>query len=565
MIIAMIKKHIITNLEKIVSSMTNTKTRIDLEQPEDLGHGDYTTTIALKLGKIMKKNPLEIAQEIVTKYPRHEGVSDAEAIKPGFINFWIAEETLLATIRQSAETRFSFPQVHLGKRNKIMIEYAHPNTHKLFHIGHLRNITIGEAIVRMFEATGNILIRSNYQGDVGLHIAKCLYAVRNNQSEIKKLTSLREKIRYLGKAYSEGQKAYDKDEKTKNEINEINRMIYNQDESIVGLWKETRQWSLDYFDAIYKRLYSRFDRLYFESENAKRGVEIVHDAIKKGILEKSEGAIIFNGKKYGVDTRVFINSLGFPTYEGKELALAEKEFSEFGELDTCIHLTTPEQKSFFNTTFKVEELLNPSKFKDRQFHLTYEWVQLRGGKMSSRQGNVVEGEWLIDETKKKINELFGCSEDVAETLAVAAVKYSFLKNSVSNTIVFDINESVSLEGNSGPYLLYSYVRCHSVLEKTKDALDVSRVPKLQEEETALFRTLYQFPEVVGNAASNFAPNYIATYLFNITQQFNLFYQKCPILKADGDAKTFRLLLTKATAETIKKGLDLLGIKTVNKM
>jgi arginyl-tRNA synthetase len=348
-------------------------------------------------------------------------------------------------------------------------------------------------------------------------------------------------------------------------------MIYNQDPKIQSLWKETVGWSLEYFDQIYKRVGTHFDKLYFESECYKRGTVVTNDALKKGILEKSQGAVVFNGKKYGLDTRVFINSLGFPTYEGKELALAEKEFSDFGEIDKCIHVVTPEQTSFFKITFKVEELLDEKKYKNKQYHLIYEWVKLKDGKMSSREGNIIEGNWLIDQIKEKIQKQFKTDEETLEKIAVASAKYSFLKNSTQTVIAFDIDESISLEGNSGPYLLYTYVRCQSVLKKVQSLkLKVQNESskfkvKISPEEKEILRQIVHFPETVNQAAVSFSPNTIATFIFELAQKYNLFYQKNPILKADVETKNFRLFLTTAVANILKKGLYLLGIETVEKM
>ncbi len=571
-IVSMIKEELIRNLHTVISKLGLSDIAIDLEHPINSDHGDYSTSIALKISKKLKKNPFEIAQMIIDSLPKVDFVEKVEAVKPGFINFRLSNEYVLKQVLKIETEHFIFPTFYLGKNKKIMVEYAHPNTHKLFHIGHLRNITTGESIVRILEAVGNKVIRSNYQGDVGLHIAKCLYGIQKSllrqgfggQAKIKNLKTLKEKTEFIGKMYTEGTRAYEEDENAKKEIIEMNRFIYNKDPKIMSLWKETRQWSIDYFNEIYKRVYSHFDRFYFESELPERGIEISESALKKRILEKSEGAIVFNGKKYGLDTRVFINSLGFPTYEGKELALAEKEFSEFGELDKCIHVVTPEQTSFFKVTFKVEELLDEKKYKNKQYHLVYEWVNLKEGKMSSREGNIIEGNWLINEAKKKIIELFKCNEDVAEILAVASIKYSFLKNGVSNPIAFDFKESVSLEGNSGSYLLYAYVRTQSILKKEKPS-KIVKVQGISKDEQNILHFVNQFASVVEKAAQNFSPNYIATYLFELAQQFNLFYQKYPVLKADKDIKQFRLLLTQSVGQILKKGLDLLGIRTVNQM
>jgi len=541
---------------------------IDLQPPANSDFGDYSTSIALKLTKALKKNPMTIAEEIKNNFPKTDYIEKIDLVKPGFINFWISALQLTSQLEQTSNNKFHFPEYYLGKNKKIMVEFAHPNTHKLFHIGHLRNISTGESIVRIFETVGNKVIRTNYQGDVGLHIAKCLYGIRNSKLEIKKLDNLQKKIEFIGKMYSLGTRAYEDNPKAKEEIIKINQMIYDQNPEILPLWRETKQWSLEYFEQMYKRVYSHFDCLYLESEITKRGLEISKEIYKKGILEKSQGAIVFNGKKYGLDTRVFINTLGYPTYEGKEMGLAEKEFSEFGELDKNIHCVTPEQSSFFKVTFKVEELIDEKKYKNRQYHLAYEWVRLKKSKMSSREGNIIEANWLFDQIKEKILKNFKCDEKTAETLAVASAKYSFLKNSTQTIIHFDIDESIAVDGNSAPYLIYTYVRCQSVLKKNNSnnlAMKQFNNEIIKSDEINLLRKMFQFPEIVLKAAENYAPNFIANYLYELASLFNLFYQKNPILKAEKGTKELRLMITKATANVIKKGLYLLGIKTVERM
>lgn len=563
----MIKDQIISNLKSFIKSLKVVDFNIDIESPTNTDFGDYSTSIALKLTKILKKNPFEIAENIKNSFPKNEFIQKIEVVKPGFINFWISNKYLLNGLSKIVKDQYDIPEYYLGKNKKVMVEFAHPNTHKLFHIGHFRNISTGESIVRIYEAVGNKVTRSNYQGDVGLHIAKCLYGIKKSGFDIKKLKTLKEKNDFIGKMYSQGTKAYEDDSQAKEEINKINKMIYEQSSEIMPLWEETKKWSLEYFNQIYKRVYSHFDRLYLESEVTKRGLEITNEIFKKGILEKSQGAIIFNGKKYGLDTRVFINSLGFPTYEGKEMGLAEKEFSDFGEIDKNIHVVSPEQASFFKVTFKVEELIDEKKYKGKQYHLVYEWVKLKEGKMSSREGNIIETNWLIDTIKEKILKQFKCDNDTAETLAVASAKYSFLKNSTQTVIYFDIDESIAIDGNSAPYLIYTYVRCQSVLEKNKENINIQEVKNnlVNSDESKLLRKLFQFPEIVLKAAESYSPNFIATYLYELASEYNVFYQKNPILKANKESKMIRLLLTKGTANIIKKGLYLLGIKTVEKM
>jgi len=568
-----LKKKLINALKKINVGVD--EKIIDLQPPNLLSFGDYSTSIALKLAKNLKQDPLNIGKKIINNLAKDELIEKVELIKPGFINFWLSKKTLFSNLYQQANNIFLFFSFSFGSNKKILIEYAQPNTHKLFHIGHLRNITLGEALARIFEVLGNKIIRTNYQGDIGLHIAKCLWAIKKEQEKNKNILddfkTISQKIEFIGKMYTKGTKAYEEDEKAKNEIIEINKQIYEKDPKIFDLWQKTRQWSLGYFEKIYHRLDTKFDRLFFESEMSEKGIEICQEALKKGILEKSQGAIVFNGKKYNLDTRVFINSLGFPTYEGKELALAEKEFSEFGEIDKAIHLTTPEQKSFFKVTFKVEELLNPKKFKDKQHHLTYEWVKLKEGKMSSREGNIVEANWLIDKVKNKILTHFKIDDDTAEKISIAAIKYAFLKISPAKPLHFDIEESVSLRGNSGPYLLYTYIRAKSVLEKEgkiKLNNNLSSLPalNLKIDELDLLRFFNLFSESIIKSAAYLSPNFLCQYLYELSQKFNLFYENNPILKEKNRRlKNFRLLTTAATANIIKKGLYLLGIKTVEKM
>ena len=549
--------------------------RLMINPPNNEDFGDYSTNIALQLAKIEKKNPMELAKLIADAIKIDEVIEKVEVMKPGFINVWLSKQVLIKNLLESSQNMYSVQEYHLGKNKKVIVEYAHPNTHKLFHIGHLRNITTGETVARLLEVTGNTVIRANYQGDVGLHIAKTLWAAPKTMNELgeEKISSMpiREKISLLGKAYVKGSEAYESNDVSKKEIIEINKQIYNQDGRIMPLYEKTRAWSLEYFDEKYDRVGTTFDKKYFESQMAKRSIELIEELVKKNILEKSKGAVIFNGEGHGVHTRVFLNQEGYPTYEGKELPLAEKETADFGEVDKIIHVVTEEQTSFFATTFKVEELTDSKRYTGKQKHLKYGWVHLKGGKMSSRKGNVVEGEWLLDEAKKQIIKDYESTEEVAEKLAIAAVKYSFLKSGLQGDVYFDMKDATTLQGDSGPYLVYAYVRCKSVLNKSNSSNNV--IPRkveeslsLNNEELTLLRALIKYPEVVLETAQNFAPNYLCLYLYDLSQKYNLFYQKNSILKADNeDDKNVRLTITKGTANVLKHGLNLLGIQTVEKM
>ena len=575
MITPVLQKHI----QNAVKSLGISVDEVHLEHPAEESHGDYSSNIAMTIfSKSKIQNSRELAQKIVDELHKDEElkqlVSRIEIAGPGFINFWLKEEYLYDVLRTIIVDTVQIPSYVLGSNKKVLVEFAHFNTHKAVHIGHMRNITLGESISRILERLGNTVVRVSYGGDVGMHIAKCLFSIRKQGINLKDAAnmSLNEKTKLLANAYKTGNDAYEDDEESKKEIIEINKKIYQGDPETMSLWKETKKWSLDQFDRIYQRVNTTFDRLYYESEVFQRGLKLSQKALGKNILQKSEGAVVFDGKPFGLDTRVFITSEGNPTYEGKELGIAELEFRDYPDIDKCIHVVAPEQASFFAVTFKVEELLDPGKYMEKQYHFPYGYVRLTSGKMSSRKGTFVLGEWLLDEVVKKITEKFtNVSSSAAEIIAVGAVKYSFLKIDSRQDISFDIDESVSVEGNSGPYLQYTYARCKSVMSKSQTANSKQHTAKtpvqtLTHEELIILRTLYKFPEVVYDAGRIFSPNLICNYLYDIAQKYNLFYQKVSILNAENEeAKMFRLSLTNATAQVLKNGLTLLGIDVLEKM
>ncbi len=542
----MLKKH----LHKAIKDVIGTE-KLLLLAPKNPDHGDYA----------VHKSAVP-DHKLLTAGFKHELVASVEQVGD-FINFSLSQSALWNEANRILEEKEQYGKNNLFEGKKIIVEFAHPNTHKLFHIGHLRNITTGQTVSRILENAGASVIRANYQGDVGLHIAKCLYGIQHAPELPSHDTPIQERIAFLGTSYAAGHKAYEEDEVAKQEIQAINKQIFEMDSTIKPLWEQTRAWSLEYFDLIYHRLHTKFDRLFFESEVAQTGFEIAQQALQKGILQESDGAVVFKGDEHGVHTRVFINSIGLPTYEAKELGLAQKEFSEFGEIDQCIHIVAGEQSSFFTTTFKVQELLD-EKYKGKQKHFVYGFVDLKDGKMSSRAGNVVEGNWLLDQVKSHLQEKFPDS-NAAETLAIAATKYSFLKLEAQKNFQFDINESISLQGNSGPYLLYTYARANSIVIKAGDVGATNITDTSNPNELVLLRTLIKFPEVTEAAAQKIAPHLIATYLFDVSQKFNKLYESTSIMKSNNEDKTRLLLLTKATMQVIKNGLNLLGIETLEKI
>jgi arginyl-tRNA synthetase len=564
---------------------------INLEQPTNEIFGDYSSNISMtqyrnfaietrshvpggkKEGIIWANipniypNPKARAEKIVEELKKDKELMDVvekiEIAGPGFINFYLKTDALLNNLIQIDSESGEYGKGELLKGKKYVLEFAHPNTHKSFHIGHLRNIITGEALARIFTFCGADVKRVNYQGDVGLHIAKAIWGIK--KLGFNDPVDLHKRAKFLGEAYVAGNSAYEENEKSKEEIHQINEALYKkEDDKLMELYETTRNWSLEYFEYIYGRVGTKFDRLYFESEVADDGVKLAEESLNKGILVKSEGAVIFPGSKYDLHDRVFISSRGVPTYEGKDLGLAKLQFKEFGP-DKLIHIVSTEQIDYFKVLFKALEFVLPET-KGKEEHVPYGWVRLKEGKMSSRTGNVVLGNWLLDEAKGKMIEKYNSDPGTAEKVAVGAVKYSFLKNGINQEIAFDINESISLEGNSGPYLQYTYARTNSVLAKSErvEGKHIFEI-KLETEEISLLRSLLHYSEVVESACANYSPNLICNYLYSIAQKFNTFYNAHKILVEDKQVLELRLKLTKATGLIIKSGLNLLGIEAPGRM
>ena len=589
---------------KVVEDFGIPESSVSLERPTDSSHGDYSTNIALvgfkqftvsdSSHKEKVKSPLQLAEHIKEKVASNDQLADViekvEVVRPGFINFWVKMDYLVGQVEELTKNIETKALSENLKGKKVMIEFADPNPFKAFHIGHLRNISLGETFARLLESQGATVWRVNYQGDVGMHVAKAMYGLLRlchaelgsaSINEILKQVqddSLHEKVKLLGEAYALGSKAYEEDEKAKAEIRALNVKVYKNDPSIQAIWEEGKKWSLDHFEEIYKRVNTKYDRYYFESEVAGPGRDIVLSHIEDGIFERHDDAVVFRG----AHTRVFVSSEDYATYEAKDMALAGIKHKDFA-YDQSIIITAHEQAPYFGVVLDAMKKVFPD-LAAKTTHLSFGFVRLKDTKMSSRLGNIITGQWLLDEAKTKILEEFKDMDDeTAEKVAVGAVKYSMLKFSRESDIQFSFEESINLAGNSGPYVQYTYVRAQSVLHKSEarnpkhetnsnfENSNISnivsnfdiRISNLKPEEVSLLRLLHRFPEVVDEAAEKFAPNIIGNYLFDLSQLFNLFYQKHQILK--GEETAFRVALTGAISQVLKRGLDLLGIDAPDRM
>lgn len=547
--------------------------------------GDYSSNIALQLSKQKHQkayqSALDIANGLIEKIGHPKFLERIEVAGPGFINFFINDKDLMDLADKEDEDAIEENEI----AKKIIIEYCDPNTHKMLHVGHLLQLTLGETMSRLYEYHGNEVFRTNYGSDIGLTIGKCLWGISklNDEFEKARAGSLREKADFLGKAYAFAHSEYEKSLEIKEEIDQITNRLYQRDPEFTQLWQETKDWSLGYFETIYSIFGTLFDRRINESEVDQPGKKLVLENVGK-VFVKDQGAIIYPGEKKGLHNRVFINSKGNPTYEGKEVGLAEKyqEFYEFDELNIFSH---KEQDDYFKVVIQANEELFPH-LKGKIHHVSYGEVKLSTGKMSSRTGNVVAAEDILNAVREKIKALSPSLDELSlNKLSVAAIKFAFLKYSVSSDMVYDLEESVSIHGDTGPYVIYVYARIMSLLSKAglknrANEIEADEVTEeLQEEEIAqkefkkpetieaqereVLRQIEYFEFIVKKATDNFQPNEITKYLLNLCKAFNLFYEKMPVLGSKQEE--FRILLSSKTAENIKLGLYLLGIETVDKM
>lgn len=549
-------------IKRAVETLSTRVGDIVLEHPRDENHGDYSSNVAMLVAKKAGKSPREVASQIVVLLQKDTQINSLigkiEVAGAGFINFWLKEEWLDLQVEEARKGGYG--RGTLLKNKRVMVEYTDPNPFKEFHIGHLMSNTVGESLARLFEAQGAMIHRVCYQGDVGLHVAKAIWGYTHQKSESTGIAR-------WGKAYAYGATLYETSKEAKAEIEELNKTIYTKSNDAVNkLYNEGREASLAYFETLYQRLGTKFDDYFFESEAGDLGLKVVEEGIKAGILEEGEeGAIVFRGERYGLHTRVFRNSAGLPTYEGKELGLVGAK-NERWQYDLSFIVTANEIDEYFKVLMKVLELMRPDLSKKTK-HISHGIMKLKSGKMSSRTGKVVTGEALLDELVQVVLVKMGTREvsnknHVADQVAVGALKWTVLKHNLGGDIVYEPERMTKLEGDTGPYVQYTYARAQSVLKKgnSKQQAVNNKVQGVNSQELGLKRWIYRYPEVVVNSAREYAPHYVAHYLLELAGRFNSFYAKSEIA-----GHKERLALTAAVALTLKKGLGLLGIEAPEEM
>ncbi len=542
-----------------VKELYGVDVQIELTRPEEQ-FGDYATNVALQLAKQVGQNPREIGEALAGQLrdSLNTEVSQIAVAGPGFVNLKLNDTSLIQALGNQ-------PAKNLAGQ-VIVTEYSDPNPFKVLHAGHLYTSIVGDAISNLLEQAGAEVHRVNFGGDVGLHVGKTMWSVINELQGEKPdgLLKIKDQSEWLAEHYIRGTQAYDEDEQAKIEIVELNKRIYrihdeNDHESpLARIYWATRQWSYDYFDSFYESIGTKFEKYYPESQTAPVGLKAVREQIGK-VYQESDGAIIFDGEKHGLHTRVFINSEGLPTYETKDVGLVILKNEEYHP-DRSIIITGNEQEQYLTVVLKSVEQFAPELVSGTT-HLTHGMVKLAGGvKMSSRLGNILRAIDVLS-VAAEANQLRNGQESPETVLG--AVKYSFLKNRTGGDVIYDPAESVSLEGNSGPYLQYAHARAQSIIKKADVTPVLAEGTVLESDERSLVRKISEYPEVVDKAVAELMPHLIATYLYELAQSFNRFYENNRVLGDDRQA--VRLGLLGKYAETLKSGLGLLGITAPDKM
>ena len=595
-------------LKSAILALYDIETEVDLvEAPKETG-ADFATNLAMGLVKSLKRNPMEVAEEIRARVleldEQEKSISEIEIARPGFINIKLSDGLYSQELEKYQKDFLKNISQDEYLNKTVICEFSDPNPFKILHVGHLYTSMVGDAISRIVEFAGGNVIRANFGGDVGLHVAKNMYALLKHKDEISDLMTVSEKTELLSKTYVEGSTAYEEDEEAKKKIIEINKKVYeiaeagesvitdleelvedgksaqeNLDElELAKIYYWGRKASYQYFEDFYKRIGVKFDRYYPESTVVAKGLEMVTKGLSDGVYEESDGAVVFKGEKYGLHTRVFINKNGLPTYEAKDIGLIFTKWEDY-HFDKSIIITGNDIIDYMKVVLKSVEQYAP-ELPERTLHLTHGQVKLPGReKMSSRKGNFLKAVDVIDLISEELmkvqeevsrNKGEGMSSGVDPKILFGAIRYAFLKYKVGGDIVFDVKESVSMTGNSGPYLQYSAVRAQKVLGKILES-QVEKVNKkveqkdwvLEGSEKNLVKKIMQYKKVLDEVVDELSPSKLCTYLYEIAQDFSRFYENVQVVGSEFEVERGAIVL--AYLKVLTHGLSILGIEIPEKM
>jgi arginyl-tRNA synthetase len=565
------KKMVVKVLKKALKEkgidMKGTEIENLLEIPPNPELGDYSFP-CFSLAEKLKDNPTQIAIEL------REKIGDAPATdfedvqtKGPYLNFFMNRKSLARQVVWDAILkRKDYGQSKVGKGKRTMVEFSSPNTNKPLHLGHLRNLSIGESISRILEFNGERVIRANLNNDRGIHISKSMLAYqkwgKEKTPEDKKVKS----DHFVGDFYTLFNKK--KTKKLEKEAQELLKKWEEGDQKTLMLWKVMNIWALKGFEQTYKTFGIKHDVTFFESKTWKKGKDLIKEGLDKKLFTKSRTKEIkINLKKEDLGEKVLLRGDGTSLYITQDMALAKIKFNKY-KLDQSIYVVGNEQEYHFNVLFSILKKLG---FENKEMiHLSYGMVNLPEGKMKSREGTVVDADDLIEKIRLMAEKELKKREKLSKpelkkrslVIALAAIKYMLLKVDAKRNVLFNPRKSINFEGNTGPYILYSYARASSIMKKAPKEKKFE-VYDLEPKEIELVKKLSQFPEIVFNAHKNLNPAIIANYSYQIAQIFNEFYHACKVIGSEQEA--FRLALVQSFRQVLKNSLKLLGIETIEEM
>lgn len=533
------------------------------EAPKDFD-ADYSTNVAMQICKQAGKNPRQVAEEIVKALA--DSGYDIEIAGPGFLNFKSSDDYFKTKIADFGSKFMENISQNEYSGQTVICEFSDPNPFKVLHVGHLYTSIVGDSISRLVEFAGGKVVRANFGGDVGLHVAKTIYAVRKNGVDTSDIET-------IAKCYVEGTRDYEEDEAAHEEITKLNKMIYeiaangpefNYDDAekaeIAALYWTGREVSYDYFKNFYAKIGVKFDKYYPESTVAMRGLHEVQEHVGE-VYEESDGAIVYKGEKDGLHTRVFINKNGLPTYEAKDVGLIFTKYDDY-EFDKSIVITGNDIIDYMKVVLTSISKYAP-KLVERTLHLTHGNVRLPGNeKMSSRKGNFLKAVDVL----QAVNEALEKEHDsLDEKVSLGATKYAFLKYKVGGNIIFEPEESVKMTGNSGPYLQYSAVRASKIIGNLlqNGVKSNGKDWELTERERELIKKIIAYPEELKSIISELAPNKLCTYLYELAQEFSRFYETTKVAGSEFEFERGQIVL--AYLKVLTHGLGLLGIEVPERM
>lgn len=563
------KQLVLTELKKAVGK-EYTPSVDDLSYPPDAKLGDLSFA-CFSLAKGLKRNPVEIATEIAAKIGPKGFIRSIASAGP-YVNFSLDDAAFCgAVVEEVATEKKAYGTSEVGAKKRIMVEYANLNTHKDVHIGHLRNMLVGQTVIDVLRVNGYDVIPTSYINDLGANVALCVWAVKNLAHGV--IPEGEERISFLQRMYVEATALSKADEKVHAEVSQVQRDLEAGKGPLLSTWKKTHSWSVKYLKAVFKEFNLPIDVWYFESDLIKDTKRTIEDLIARGIVTSSQGAWIVDLEEEKLGANLLVKTDGTFLYNAKDIALAMKKEEDYHPTRS-VYVIDARQSLLMQQLFAT---LKRMGFTKELQHLSYEFVTLKEGAMSSRTGNIVRWEPFRDEMLRIATEETAKrhadwdTKKVAKTarvVAFSAIRFGMLKQDLDKKITFDMAEAMSFEGFTGPYLMYSFARMRSIIRKVGKVRKEKQVRKEAAwvpAEHALVLALAKYPEVVFAAGQTMRISTISQYLFDLCQAFSTFYENAPVISAEPDVQASRLAIVEAAAQTLKNGLALLGIETVDEM